>query len=124
MAKSCVRLQKIKNRLLLVLPLPHQSEVAYRLQNHKMQEIGIIARDCLPAARCLLSRDHPHKPATWRRLPREVADPPRIRPAGSLTATQKVFQQRWYFSEPLLARQRSVDKPLGLLCGALMTTGS
>ena len=34
----------------------------------------------------------------------------------------EVLQQRWYFSEPLVARSRSVDKPLGLPCGAYATT--
>ena len=51
-------------------------------------------------------------------------DPPRIRPSGALTAAQKVLQQRWYFPEMLVARQHSVGKPLGLPCGAFMTTGS
>ena len=41
---------------------------------------------------------------------------------GALTGTQKVFQQRWYFSEPLVACRRSIDKPLGLPCGAYATT--
>ena len=41
----------------LVLLLPHQSEVAYRL-NRDMQEKGFFSRDCLPAGRCSLPRDH------------------------------------------------------------------
>ena len=49
-------------------------------------------------------------------------DPPRSRPSGTLTAAQKVLEQRWYFSEQLVARQHSVDKPLGLPCGAYVTT--
>ena len=40
----------------------------------------------------------------------------------ALTGAQKVIQQRWYFSEPLVARQHSVGKPLGLPCGAYATT--
>ena len=43
----------------------------------------------------------------------------RIRPSGLLQGLlQKVLQQRWYFAEPLVARRRSVGKPLGLPCGA------
>ena len=37
---------------------------------------------------------------------------------------QNVLQQRWYVSEPLVARRGSVEKPLGLPCGAFETTGS
>ena len=33
-------------------------------------------------------------------------------PLRTLTAAQKVLQQRWCFSEPLVARRRSVDKRL------------
>ena len=43
-------------------------------------------------------------------------------PLRTLTGAQKALQQRWYFSEPLVARQCSVDKPLGLPCGAYATT--
>ena len=39
--------------------------------NRDMQEEGIIARDCLPTARCSLLRDLHHEPATRRRLPRD-----------------------------------------------------
>ena len=56
--------------------------------------------------------------AVWRE------DPPRIHPSGTLTGAQKVLQQKWYFSEPLVACQRLVGKPLGLPCGAFVTTGS
>ena len=49
-------------------------------------------------------------------------DPPRIRPSGLFPSAQKVLQQRWYFSELLVARRRSVDKRLGLPCGAYPTT--
>ena len=53
--------------------------------------------------------------AVWREDP----------PLRTLTVAQKVLQQRWYFSEPLVARRRSVDKPLGLPCGAYaMTRGA
>ena len=50
----------------------------------------------------------------------------RIRPSGLFpAAAQKVLQRRWYFPEPLVARRRSVDKPLGLPCGAYaMTRGA
>ena len=51
-------------------------------------------------------------------------DPPLRTLTGTLTGAQKVLQQRRYFSEPLVARRRSVDKPLGLPCGAFVTTGS
>ena len=50
--------------------------------------------------------------AIWREDP----------PLRALTGAQKVLQQRWYFSEPLVARQHSVGKPLGLPCGANATT--
>ena len=53
--------------------------------------------------------------AVWRE------DPPRIHPSGTLTAAQKVLQQKWYFSELLVARRRSVDKPLGRPCVAYAT---
>ena len=51
-------------------------------------------------------------------------DPPRTGPSGLFSAAQNVLQQRRYFSELLVARQRSFDKPLGLPCGAFVTTGS
>ena len=44
-------------------------------------------------------------------------DPP---PSGLFPAAQKVLQQRWYISEPLVARRCSVDKPLGRPCGAFV----
>ena len=49
-------------------------------------------------------------------------DPPLRTLTGAITAAQKVLQQRWYFSESLVARGRSVDKPLGLPRGAYATT--
>ena len=54
--------------------------------------------------------------AVWRE------DPPLRALTGTLTAAQKVLQQRWYFSEPSVARLRYVGKPLGLPCGAYVTT--
>ena len=48
----------------------------------------------------------------------------RIRPSGPFPAAQNVLQQSRYFSEPLVARRLSVDKPLRLPCGAFVTTGS
>ena len=51
-------------------------------------------------------------------------DPPRICSSGLFPAAQNVLQQRRYFSELLVARQCSVDKPFGLPCGAFVTTGS
>ena len=50
--------------------------------------------------------------AVWREDP----------PLRTLIGAQKVLQQRWYFSEPLVARRRSVGKPLGLPGGAYITT--
>ena len=52
-------------------------------------------------------------------------DPPRIHPSGTLTAAQKVLQQRWYFSEPLVSSStRLSDFPVvrtkrqgELMCG-------
>ena len=38
-------------------------------------------------------------------------------PLSTLTGAQKVLQQREYFSAPLVASRRSVDKPLELPCG-------
>ena len=49
-------------------------------------------------------------------------DPPLRTLTGALTGAQKVVQQRWYFSEPFVARRCSVDKHLGLPCGAYVTT--
>ena len=51
-----------------------------------------------------------------------VQDPPLRTLTGTLTAAQKVLEQRWYSSEPLVARQRFVEKLLGLPCGAYATT--
>ena len=52
-------------------------------------------------------------------------DPPLRTLTGTFRAAQKVLDQRWYFSEPLVARRHSVDKPLGLPCGAYaMTRGA
>ena len=39
----------------------------------------------------------------------------RIRPSGLFPAAQTVLEQRWYFSELLVDRRRSVDNPLGLV---------
>ena len=38
----------------------------------------------------------------------------RTRPSGLLQGLRKSSSKRWYFSEPLVARRRSVNKPLGL----------
>ena len=51
-------------------------------------------------------------------------DPPWIRPSELFQPAQNVLQERRCFSEPLVARPRSVDKRLGLPCGAFETTRS
>ena len=50
--------------------------------------------------------------AVWREDP----------PLRTLTGALKVLQQRSYFPEPLVARRRTVGKPLRLPCGAYATT--
>ena len=50
--------------------------------------------------------------------------PPRIRPSGLFQVAQNFLQRRRRFYEPLVAHRRSVDKRLGLPCGAFVMSGS
>ena len=83
-------------------------------------QLGVSTADY---SRVLTRRTFPAMRFCGCGLERESAqDPPLRTITGTLTGAQKGLQQRWYFSEPLVARRRSIDKPLGLPCGAYVTT--